>query len=253
MALPVLVGEYFSPWTEKARWALDHHGVAHDYSEHVPLLGEPLLRLRARGVRGRVSVPLLLTEAGPIPDSFAIARHAERVGSGEPLIPTYGADTITTWNERSERALAAARARYLDRVLASRDAKVEMQPSFLPLAIRRLSVPITDTAIRFLRGKYNVDAGSAALHEATLVAELEGLREGLAAGGGAHLVGRGLTYADVAMAVTLQFVAPVEDTFLPLGPATRASCHDEALAARFADLVAWRDRLYTRFRGVRRA
>jgi len=247
MSTPTLIGEYFSPWTEKARWALDHHGVAYRYHEHVPLLGEPLLRWAARGTKVRASVPLLTTDSGPIPDSLAIARHAERIGHGEPLFPTYLQDEIATWNARSERALAAARARYLERVLRSPDAKTELQPPFLPLAVRRAAGPATDLAIRFLRGKYRVDA-SPALHEATLVAELEVLRDALGAGKKKHLVGAGPTYADVTMAVTLQFVAPVADDFIALGPATRASCFDADLAERFADLVTWRDQLYARFR-----
>jgi glutathione S-transferase len=58
----VLVGEGFSPWTEKARWALDHHGIRYRCEEYVPLAGEPWLRLRARRFHGRISV---LTCSGP--------------------------------------------------------------------------------------------------------------------------------------------------------------------------------------------
>jgi glutathione S-transferase len=82
-----LVGEYFSPWTEKARWALDHHRLEYRYREHVPLLGEALLRVRADRLTGRVSVPLLITDTGPILDSFAIAQHADRIGRGARLSP----------------------------------------------------------------------------------------------------------------------------------------------------------------------
>ena len=48
-----LYGLSLSPWTERARWALDHHGVAYDYHEHVPMLGEVLLRMKARTRRAR--------------------------------------------------------------------------------------------------------------------------------------------------------------------------------------------------------
>ena len=43
-----LYGLTQSAWTEKARWALEHHGIAYRYHEHVPVLGEVLLRLKAR-------------------------------------------------------------------------------------------------------------------------------------------------------------------------------------------------------------
>jgi glutathione S-transferase len=48
------------------------------------------------------------------------------------------------------------------------------------------------------------------------------------------------------MAATLQFVSPPEQ--LALGPATRVACHHPQLAARFAELLAWRDALYARHR-----
>lgn len=247
--MPTFIAEHFSPWSEKARWALDHHGIVYTYREHVPLLGEPLLRLRARRLSGRVSVPLLVTAEGPIADSFAIARHAEQVGRGEPLFPTEREPDIAAWNARSEVALESARALYLERVLGDPDAKIEMQPPFLPLAVRRASVPLTDFAIRFLRRKYGVDPASTAHFEATLIGELETLRAALAAAGGLHLLADRLTYADIAMAVTLQFIAPPADSFLPLGPATRASCAAPSLAERFPDLIEWRDALYERCRG----
>ncbi len=246
-----LVGEYFSPWTEKARWALDHHGVDYAYREHLPLVGEPLLRLRTRRRVGRVSVPLLLTDDGPIPDSFAIARHAERVGRGPLLFPADRADAIEAWNARSERALAASRVLYLERVAKDREAKAEMQPGFVPMIVRRASVPLADLAIAFLKSKYGVDDAAERAAEAALVAELEALRDGLARGGGRYLEGGRFTYADVTMAVVLQFVAPPGGDHLALGPATRAACHAPAIAARFADVAAWRDGLYAAHRRAR--
>jgi len=71
-----LVGEAYSPFSEKARWALDHHRIPYAYREHYPLIGELSLRLRARRLKGRVSTPLLLAPEGPVLDSFAIAMSA---------------------------------------------------------------------------------------------------------------------------------------------------------------------------------
>jgi glutathione S-transferase len=75
---------------------------------------------------------------------------------------------------------------------------------------------------------------------------LEELREGLA--GGDYLVADQLTYADIAMATSLQFVAPVDERYIRLGRASRKAWSEPALSARYADLVAWRDRLYERHR-----
>jgi glutathione S-transferase len=82
-----LYGLSQSPWTEKARWALDHHSVAYRYHEHVPVLGELLLRAKARSrPRGtKASVPLLTDGDAVLCSSLAIARHAESIGRGDPL------------------------------------------------------------------------------------------------------------------------------------------------------------------------
>ncbi|NUP10486.1 MAG: hypothetical protein HOW73_30930 [Polyangiaceae bacterium] len=248
--MTTLIGEYFSPWTEKARWALDHHGVKHEYREHVPLLGEPLLRVRARQLGGRVSVPLLVSSEQILRDSFDIAQHADRMGSGSSLFPREHLTEVSAWNQRSEAALRAARALYLGRVLGSPGAQLEMQPAFLPQALRKASVPATGLAIAFLRRKYGISAAAEDEHESSLARELDALREALGSKGGGYLVGDRVTYADVAMAVTLQFVSPVADRHVPLGPATRASCVHERLAKRYLDLIAWRDALYERHRGA---
>jgi glutathione S-transferase len=54
--MPTLVYLPYSPWSEKARWALDYHGVRYDQSIHVPITGELPLRLRTRRFGGRISV-----------------------------------------------------------------------------------------------------------------------------------------------------------------------------------------------------
>jgi glutathione S-transferase len=55
------------------------------------------------------------------------------------------------------------------------------------------------------------------------------------------------------MAVTLQFIRPVEGGFIPLGPGRREAWSHPALAERFADLLRWRDQLYAEHRSLRTA
>ena len=52
------------------------------------------------------------------------------------------------------------------------------------------------------------------------------------------------SYADIAMASALQFVAPVGDEHIRLGPATRRAWTDLDLAGELTDLIEWRDQLY---------
>lgn len=50
------------------------------------------------------------------------------------------------------------------------------------------------------------------------------------------------------MALTLQFIQPVDERFIPLGPGRRKAWSHPALAERFADLLRWRDQLYAEHR-----
>lgn len=67
---------------------------------------------------------------------FAIARHAERNGSGTPLLPTSHLAEITRWNDRSNDALTAGRINVITRMSADREAQQEALPRFIPRALR---------------------------------------------------------------------------------------------------------------------
>ena len=127
--MDTLYQESFAPWCEKARWALDHHGIRYRRIEHRPLLGEPALRWAARRARGRVTVPLLVTRDARLGDSLSIAQWADRVGAGEPLFPPALASEVDVWNRRSETLMEAGRALLLPRLLTSDRALREQPPA----------------------------------------------------------------------------------------------------------------------------
>jgi glutathione S-transferase len=52
----------------------------------------------------------------------------------------------------------------------------------------------------------------------------------------------------MAMAAALQFVEPVDDPHIRLGPVSRTLWREPPLAERHPELLAWRDRLYARHR-----
>lgn len=68
MTDPLLVTITFSHYCEKARWALDHAGIAYRESGHLPIFHA--LAVRRRG--GWRSVPALVTDEGTINDSTNI-------------------------------------------------------------------------------------------------------------------------------------------------------------------------------------
>lgn len=240
-----LVALDYSPWSEKARWALDHHHVPYVFEPYLPMLGEPILRLRAGRLGGPVSVPVLIDGDGAIFDSFAIARHAERNGSGSPLFPTAHLAEITRWNDRSDEALAAGRINVVTNVAGSRAAQEEALPPFIPAALRPALTGMAQLGVRFLAAKYSISRDVAAA-EAKVAAALDELRASL--DGRAYLLEGELSYADLAAAVILQMVRPVRDAYIHLGPATRACWTMPAIAERYPDLLEWRDQLYDKHR-----
>ncbi len=239
-----LYGLSYSPWTEKARWALDHHRVAYRYREHLPLIGEPLLRWRTpRGTRP--AVPLLIDDGEAFPGSFTIARRAEELGQGEPLFSAADLPAIQRWEADSEQVLSAARARVVARLIRNPQAQAESLPAFLPSGLRPLLAPTAKLGARFVARKHQAHGDAEAAIRDTVIPALERLREAL--GGRPYVLGH-FSYADITAALMLQCVRPVDDRFLPLGPGTREAWSDAALAERFADLLAWRDGLYAKHR-----
>lgn len=238
-----LYGLSQSPWTERARWALDHHGVAFTFHEHVPMLGEVLLRRKARSKKA--SVPLLVDGADVVMGSFEIAKHAERIGRGAPLFPRDKGAEIDHWVDVGERMLRLGRAWLFERLLASKAAQAEALPSFVPGGLRGALTPSASLAIRFLAKKYDVPADVGAEIEHTLRPLLQDVRAALERG--AYLLApSGFSLADLAIASALHVVRPHDAA--KLGPATREAWTNEAVAADFGDLLAWRDTVYGKHR-----
>jgi glutathione S-transferase len=227
-----------SPWSEKARWALDHHGVEYKLVEHVPMVFEPVLRIWSRDLRRKITVPILFDESHTFSDSLAIAERAEEVGRGSPLFPRSHLAEIVGWNEVAERIMWAGRARAMERMLQNKQSLVEQLPPFLRPGGRAL-LPLAKAGAAFVRSKHVPRTTSPAELEAAMTAGLDKARAALATS--AYLTGGAFTFADVAIACALGFVVP--PARLPLGPATRDVFSDPKLASVYADLVAWRDRL----------
>jgi len=249
MSRATLIGLPYSPWTEKARWSLDHRHVDYKFEYYQPLLGEPGLRVRLRRLRGSVSVPVLVPADGPaMDDSTRIARWANAHGEGTDLFPGEHAQEIERWADLSERSLAAGRGLALRRMVMDNEALAEM----VPPPLRKLGSPARVIAgigvARTLR-KYHGHEKSGAEHEADLTGMLEILRQAVGTlAPGAPLLGT-FTFADIAASQMLTFVRPPAKG-VRIGDASRRTFSSPALEARFSDLLAWRDALYEAHRGL---
>jgi len=240
-----LYGLRQSPWTERARWALDHHRVQYRYHEHVPMLGEVLLRLKAKPKPGqKASVPLLVDGDQVLGSSLDIARHADALGGSTPLFPAGRIDEVTRWADVSDRIIGVGRAQVLAGLRTSREAQREALPPFMPSLVRGALAPSAAAAALFIAKKHGVPGDPVEAAERTLRPALAEVRASLA--GRTYLLDA-FSFADVAIAASLRALRP--EARAELGPATRAIWSNEAFAAEYADLLAWRDALYERHRG----
>lgn len=243
-----LHGVGYSPWTERARWALDHHGLAYRYREHLPMLGEPALRKRARlAGQPKPTAPQLVHTGGVLGDSLAIMRYADAHGRGTSL----GSDQPSTaaWAERMERGLDAGRARLTAAILADREALRESMLPVSPAPLAGMLSPVAAQGARFIARKYGADV-SRTSHYVAVQREVCGeLRDALA--GRPHLEGDALCAKDLIAVSFLQTVQPVQHPRMPMLPALRRAWTAAPLVGEFADLLTWRDGLYASARGVR--
>jgi glutathione S-transferase len=242
-----LIGLPYSPWSEKARWALDARRVAYEYRVYSPLLGELELRRKLRKWSGVVSVPMLITDDGEaIADSAAIARWADRRGEGPKLFAHDHEAAVVRYVALSERGLNAGRALSLMRTMADDEAVRELVPKRLRNALGPAATALGRFGVQRTFRKYGGTRAAATEHLRALTEVLDTLRAELA--GRATLLEE-LSFADIALAQVLAFVAPPSQG-LRLGRASRRTFGDPVLTERYGDLVAWRDALYASHRGA---
>jgi len=235
-AIPLLVGESFSPWTKKARWALEFCGIAYNYQEYTPTLSEPALRWKLKQWSGTVSVPVLFVKQQVFRGSWEIAQYANDTTGSNRLGEM---EAISPWNDLSESALAEGRTQVVRCILESKEALKESLPSFVPKPMRSTMSFVARDAVQRLDRKYADLERPGATHQALLRT-----REGLVKSGSDYLLGE-FSYADIALAVVLEVVAPIAKVEPPLGPATERCWNNANLANEFEDLLRWRDRLAT--------
>lgn len=235
-----------SPWSERARWALDHHALPYTAVAHMPIVGEWPLRRFLGPEKKRITVPFLVDDGTAYGDSWEIALHADRTGTGAKLVPSSLEGEVRHWNQVADGGMGGVRARVLARMLDHPKALDASGPAGVPSWLLPLVRPATGWAIRYLQRKYQTRSDGAATNAMQLRAALDALRDGLK-GGKRYLLGQ-FTYADIVMATLLQGVTPVSDLYWRVAPALRDVWSDESVARDYGDLLAWRDDVYERHR-----
>jgi glutathione S-transferase len=105
-----LVSLHVSPWSERAKWALDHHGLPYRVVEHMPVIGERRLRRLVGPDKPRATVPVLIAADEVLTESWDIARYADREGAGEKLIPVAEEPEVKAWADLADEGMQAGRA-----------------------------------------------------------------------------------------------------------------------------------------------
>ncbi|HHH11705.1 MAG TPA: glutathione S-transferase family protein [Sorangium sp.] len=246
MARPTLYDIDHSPWSERARWALDHRGVDYLRKPYAPLVDELGMRLKLGRPAVAVSTPVMFVAGGVLKDSFDIALYAERHGHGTALFPVGRMACMRRYNRRAERLLGPGRMCTVARMLRNPRGLVETLPPELK-RLGPLAVWSGRLGARMLVAKYGLDNNDEQLLRERIRHELRLLREDLAAGGG-QLCGDTFGYADILMASALAFVQPVADRYIRLGVHERPCWQDPVLADEFADVIKWRDGVYAAHR-----
>jgi glutathione S-transferase len=100
----------FSHYCEKARWALDHAGLAYREESHVPIFSWAA----TFGAKGRRTVPVLVTPEGTLSDSTDILRWVDGRKAAPPLFPQ-GAlgEEVSQWEDTFDRKVGPAARRLI--------------------------------------------------------------------------------------------------------------------------------------------
>ena len=231
----------YSPWSERARWVLDHHGLSYRLQQHAPFLGERKLRRIVGPGVARPTVPVLIADGQTLMDSWDIALYADRVGTAEKLIPADLEAEIRRSNERVERAMVEGRALVVAGLLSSNRALDETLPPGIPGFLRPLLRPITRYGTAWFGRKYALDLEALSSAREAIAGALDAFRARL--GDKPYLFDR-FSYADIVLCSMLQGITPVDDRYVRLGPGQRQVWTQPELARDYADLLAWRDRTY---------
>lgn len=234
----------YSPWSARARWALDYYRVPYEVREYIPMLGEPLLRVRLREFSGKVSVPALVDGDVRLTDSRRIAEYAASVGDApSDLFPAQDGMAIDRWHNLSERMLEAGRALVAWRTSQSGESMLASVPFPTPGPLKPLGRGLAQLGIVFLAEKYEFDPSTTRRHVQIIRLGLIALRDAVQRNSGAFLLGH-LTWADLAMVSAMQAALPASNDVFPLDDAIRPLWTTRDLAEEFADLEVWRDGIF---------
>lgn len=204
-----------SHYNEKARWALDHKGIAHVRRSALPALHQVQALVLTRGRHRRL--PILELDGRRIPDSTAIIAALEEYRPDPPLYPADPGDrarALALEDFFDEELAPAVRAFGFAETLPDLDAAaaaVVPGAGRLRRGVVRAGLPVLRP---LMRRDYGAQPGAAAVARARIVAAMDRLEAEL--DGRDHLVGDAFTVADLsAAALFTPILAPPGRQYMP--------------------------------------
>jgi glutathione S-transferase len=237
--LPRLATFATSHYCEKARWALQWHGIAFEEVTWPPGLHRVLA---ARAGAKASSLPLLIDGSEAVEGSGAIVDWAERNADdpGRSLTPSADFDAAAAIERRADEVIGPHVRRLAYAALLPRHADAVRRIMF-PSAVgwHRVAGNLTwPVAWRLIMTSYDIGPHAAAESRAALETELDWI-DGLLADGRPYLAGDRFSRADLTVASLLAGFARPEEM-----PVYRDMAMPEALAD---DVRRWRERPAMRF------
>ena len=232
-----MYGITYSPWTYKARWALAWHRLDYRYKEYVVMLSKPLLRLRLNRWSKPITAPLAVVNGQILDSSLKIAQWADEQGAGSSLHMNHA--DVKAWDHVADEFMQLGRFRLTHGYASdARALKAAVPPVFqrMPGALF-----LGKMGLRYMKKTYPLDVQPETVED-QMAERLRAVRAGLK--DREHFLS-GPSYADISVACALQMVDPVEDALLPLAPEARPHWSSTRLTEEFADLLQWRDGIFS--------
>lgn len=252
MSAPLILHTFsISHFSEKARWLLDASGIAYVEKPWVPFFHiVPALRL---GGRRATTVPILVTETGPVQDSTRILLWLEQHRAPLRLMPTDSAlrEQVLAVEDRFDRiGTHVIRYAYRHALDDAEGIKTVWTLDASPLQTRivRTAFPLMRAAFRRMLQSSNPKA--VAKSEAKILEGMDWIAARTAQGH-RYLVGDSLTAADITAAALLSPLACPDEHAVYSRPDFQKGV--TALKARHADhpAMVWVRQLYREHRRAR--
>jgi glutathione S-transferase len=249
-----LVGAHFSPWSMRARWALDYHEIQYQFTKYTPMVDEAWLRFKSGRYFSQISVPMLFI-SGPkkqvLCDSYDIVQYADGIGNTmghTKLVPDELKVEIEQWSEKINELLAPLRIISMKKALTDEDVKQEELPGWAK-SMGSAGDYIYRSACNYIVKKYPVTNDQQ--DDQTIRKYLDEIQQRIQSVNNddkssvAYLFGNQFTYGDIVTACALQLLNPVDDSVWRLKPGQRKVV-THPIHSEYPLICTWRDQIFAK-------